>query len=214
MGRSKYLQPGRIEGISLLLNMKPWLRFAAPVVLAACCLCGQPESQAGSYRSVVARNIRTATVKSAFPTRQRLLRVRGTPLPRANQSSAPAITPLTAASATNDFTAADAMTNLAVRPRYIPPPPPKVDPEKLKAEKERLAQNTLAWQKERAEAGSSAAQFAMGMRYLKGDGVEPDPDKAMEYLKKASTNGESRATKKLQELESPPKEEAPARKHP
>lgn len=197
-----------------MFNMKPWLRIAAPVVLAACCLCGQPEGQAGSYRRLVARNIHTPTVKSAFPTRQRLLRARAAAQPRANQPSAPAITPLTPSSATNDVMAADPMTNLVVRPRYIPPPPPKVDPEKLKAEKERLAQNTLAWQKERAESGSSAAQFAMGIRYLKGDGVEPDPDKAMEYLKKASTNGESRATKKLQELESPPKEEAPARKRP
>src|SRR4051812_7589207 len=53
---------------------------------------------------------------------------------------------------------------------YIPPAP-KVDPEKLEAEKKRIESNTVTWLKQRVDEGSSSAQYAMGIRYLNGDGV-------------------------------------------
>ncbi|MDX1951133.1 MAG: hypothetical protein SFY81_03050 [Verrucomicrobiota bacterium] len=73
--------------------------------------------------------------------------------------------------------------------------------EKREKEKSRLAQNSLEWQIKRAEEGSSRAQYALGLRYLTGDGVEKNELTARSYLKQAAENGETLAVKKLAELD-------------
>lgn len=90
-------------------------------------------------------------------------------------------------------------------PRYVPPPPaPKLDPEKVEAEKKRLDQNTVKWLKLRAEEGSSAAQYNLGVRYLTGEGVEQNIDEARILLRKSADAGEERAQRKLEQLDRAP----------
>ena len=86
-------------------------------------------------------------------------------------------------------------TNAA--PRAVPAPPRPADPDKAKAE---AVQRTISFERKNAEQGSPWAQYALGVRYLKGDGLEPDETKAREWLEKAAKKGDSRAKKKLEEI--------------
>jgi TPR repeat protein len=78
-------------------------------------------------------------------------------------------------------------------------------PVKVVTEEERRAiqQKTINFQTERAEAGAAESQYDLGMRYLKGDGLEKDPEKAAKWLKKAADQGHSQAKAALQTLASP-----------
>jgi hypothetical protein len=100
-------------------------------------------------------------------------------------------------------------TNIVQQPPpvFYAPPQPKPDPEKLKAEKERLNRNTVAWLKIRADDGSSSAQYSLGVRYLTGDGVEKNPELGRQLLRKAADAGEERAQRKLDQLDRAPKVE-------
>jgi len=69
------------------------------------------------------------------------------------------------------------------------------------ASKEEVARNTLAFQKQRAQAGAAHAQYDLGVRYQKGDGVDKDLKLARKWLAAAAKNGHSLASKKLAELE-------------
>jgi hypothetical protein len=80
------------------------------------------------------------------------------------------------------------------------PVQPYVAPEKTQEEKDAILRKTIEFQKQRAEAGSPSSQYDLGMRYLTGDGLEKDPDLAKKWLTAASTNGNSQATKKLEEI--------------
>ena len=73
--------------------------------------------------------------------------------------------------------------------------------EQKQLEESAEAKKKLKWQMERAEKGSDPAQYALGMRYLNGDGVEKDLDKAKKWLKEAAKNGNAEAKKKLPEVE-------------
>lgn len=73
--------------------------------------------------------------------------------------------------------------------------------ESAKAKLTAEEQKKLQWQMERAEKGSDSAQFALGVRYLKGEGVPKDAEKAQKWLKEAAKNGNAEAKKKLAELE-------------
>jgi TPR repeat protein len=64
-----------------------------------------------------------------------------------------------------------------------------------------VARRTLEFQRKRAEAGASYAQFDLGVRYLKGDGVEKNMTTARGWLERAAGNGHTQARKRLQELE-------------
>lgn len=77
---------------------------------------------------------------------------------------------------------------------------------KIKAERERLNENAVKWQKERAAAGSAVAMRSLGMRYMTGDGVERDPERGMDLLRKAAAGGDSAAKKELAKIESANKE--------
>jgi TPR repeat protein len=57
----------------------------------------------------------------------------------------------------------------------------------------------LQWQTERAEKGSDPAQFALGMRYLEGKGVEKDLKKARKWLEASAKQGNAEAKKALAE---------------
>jgi TPR repeat protein len=75
-----------------------------------------------------------------------------------------------------------------------------VNSEKAKIEKEELLKRTVAFEKEQAAAGSPTFQYELGVRYLTGDGVEPDLTEAKNWLTKAAKNGNKDAVAKLEEL--------------
>ncbi len=88
------------------------------------------------------------------------------------------------------------------------PPPPRspqvvtnVVSEKTKEQKDELLKKTIEFQKKRAEAGAPSAQYDLGTRYLKGDGVEKDLDLAKKWLTLSAKNGNNQAVKKLSELD-------------
>lgn len=51
-----------------------------------------------------------------------------------------------------------------------------------------------------ARNGSARAQYALGLRYLKGTGVKQDQEKAVNYFKQAAKQGVEQAKKQLEEL--------------
>jgi len=77
---------------------------------------------------------------------------------------------------------------------------PAVDPAKVQAGKEEVERKRLEYQKKRAEEGSPIAQFDMGLRYMKGDGVEKNLELAEKWFTLAEKNGNVHATKQLAEL--------------
>lgn len=68
------------------------------------------------------------------------------------------------------------------------------------AAKAQVARKTLEFQMKRAEAGAAHAQYDLGVRYLKGDGVEKNLDTARKWLAAAARNGNNQAVKKLEEM--------------
>jgi TPR repeat protein len=78
-------------------------------------------------------------------------------------------------------------------PVAAPAPVRRVDPER--------DQRILNFQRQNAASGNPSAQYDLGMRYLRGNGVEQDDAQAMEWLKLASQNGDGRAKKELAELQ-------------
>ena len=86
-------------------------------------------------------------------------------------------------------------------------PTAPVDPAKAQAAKEEATRKTIEFQKRRAEEGSSTAQHDLGVRYLKGDGVEQNVVKGRELLGESAKNGNTQAVKKLAELDKEKKEE-------
>jgi hypothetical protein len=84
--------------------------------------------------------------------------------------------------------------------RLVPPP---VDPEKARAAKDEAQRKTVEFQKKRAAEGSESAQYELGMRYLKGDGVEKDEATGRKWLTESAKNGYTAASKKLEDLDHP-----------
>jgi TPR repeat protein len=133
-----------------------------------------------------------------------------TVLPAFGQYSARRLTrrvaPQTARPQRSAPAAAPAPAPAAVQPapQYQAPlvtaPPPPVNPEKVAAQKSKTERDLLAWQKQRAEAGSDNAQYELGVRYLKGDGVDQDEKLGLKWLRKSAKAGNIQAKKKLAEL--------------
>ena len=90
----------------------------------------------------------------------------------------------------------------AAPPTVVVQPVP-VDPAKAAAAKEEQVRKTVEFQKKRAEQGSPLAQYDLGLRFLKGDGVTQSLDLAKHWLERAATNGNSMAARKLAELKQP-----------
>lgn len=96
------------------------------------------------------------------------------------------------------------------QPAAAPAAPAKpVDPAVLKADKDEAAKKLVAYQKERAEAGSESCQLALGVRYMTGDGVERDLALSRKWLEASAKQGNDQAPKRLEELK---KLEAEAKK--
>jgi len=89
--------------------------------------------------------------------------------------------------------AVPATTNAAV-----PAPPPPADAEKAKQENVR---KTIEFQKKRAAEGSPSAQYELGLRYLRGDGVEQDETAGMKLLEQSAQQDYTLAKRKLEELQ-------------
>lgn len=78
--------------------------------------------------------------------------------------------------------------------------PAPVDPEKEKAKQAEALKKTIEFQKKRAEEGSPSAQYELGMRYLKGDGLDKDVETGRKWIEKSAAQDYSLAKKKLEEL--------------
>jgi len=61
----------------------------------------------------------------------------------------------------------------------------------------------LQHQKRLAERGYATAQYDLGRRYLRGDGVEKDATVGRQWLQKAAQNGSAEAAQLLQQLADP-----------
>ncbi len=86
------------------------------------------------------------------------------------------------------------------QPTAAKPPPAPVVREKSQQEKDEITRKTVAFQKQRAEAGAASAQYDLGVRYLTGDGVEKDPETARKWIEASAKQGYSMAVRKLEEL--------------
>ncbi len=58
----------------------------------------------------------------------------------------------------------------------------------------------LQFQMQNAHKGDPRSQYALGMRYLEGIGVERNEFLAREYLEKSSAQGDRRAAARLKEI--------------
>ena len=80
------------------------------------------------------------------------------------------------------------------------PIPPREQIEAKAAKRNQAAIDSLT---RNATKGLAFAEYELGLRYLKGDGVEVDPAKAKEWLQKAAAQGYAKAKAALQSLPSP-----------
>lgn len=78
-------------------------------------------------------------------------------------------------------------------------PPTAAELEQQKMEQSAEEKKKIQWQMDRAEKGSDPAQFAIGMRYLEGNGVDKDLKKARKYLTESARQGNADAKKTLAE---------------
>lgn len=116
----------------------------------------------------------------------------GSARPRAAQASA-AAAPAAAPRATVAPGAPAAAPGATAVPAAAPTPVRKADPER--------EQRIINFQRQNAASGNPSAQYDLGMRYVRGNGVDKDEAQAMEWLKLAAQNGDSRAKKELATLQ-------------
>ena len=57
------------------------------------------------------------------------------------------------------------------------------------------------WYLQAALGGNPSAQYNPAIMYIKGEGVRPDRQKAMEWFEKAATNGSTEAQEALKKLQ-------------
>ncbi len=81
-----------------------------------------------------------------------------------------------------------------------PPVAPQPESDRVRANREEAARKAVDYQKKRADEGSPQAQYDLGSRFLKGDGVERNELLGREWLQKAAKNGYIHAQRKLDEL--------------
>ncbi len=74
-------------------------------------------------------------------------------------------------------------------------------PGKTEKEKDELLRKTIEYQKKRAGEGSATSQYDLGMRYLKGDGLDKDLELARKWLTMSADGGNNQAREKLLELD-------------
>ena len=71
---------------------------------------------------------------------------------------------------------------------------------KTDAEKAELLKKTIKSERKRAEGGSDAAQYDVGMRYFRGDGVEKNLEEARKWLEMSAKQGHETAAKRLEDV--------------
>ncbi len=162
---------------SLLAQNTP-TKLTQPVVNAQAQAQAQAQAAAEEQRAA-----RDARFKSSY----------GTTAPRAPQAAAaPVAAPMAPPTALPVAAPAQPGAKTAA-PVAAPAPARKSDPER--------EQRIINFQRQNAVSGNPSSQYDLGMRYVKGDGVEKDDKQAMEWLKLAAQNGNSRAQKELTALE-------------
>lgn len=75
-------------------------------------------------------------------------------------------------------------------------------------------QRIVDFQRQKAISGNPTSQYDLGMRYLKGDGVEQDREQALRWLKMANQGGNNRAAKQLEMIAREPAPQKTADKKP
>lgn len=157
-----------------LLAQNTPTKLTQPVVNAQAQAQAQAQAAAEEQRAA-----RDARFKSSY----------GTTAPRAPQpAAAPVAAPVAPPTALPVAAPAQPGAKAAA-----PAPARKADPER--------EQRVINFQRQNAVSGNPSSQYDLGMRYVKGAGVEKDDKQAMEWLKLAAQNGNSRAQKELTALE-------------
>ena len=86
----------------------------------------------------------------------------------------------------------------------LPPQPTAQQVSDQRAQSElkasQAADRVLKFHQELADKGDPYGEYQMGLRYLKGDGVEKDPRKAREMFVKAAAQGKEEASAELEKL--------------
>lgn len=78
---------------------------------------------------------------------------------------------------------------------------PAVAAPRVRREDPEREQRIINFQRQNAISGNPSSQYDLGMRYVKGDGVEQDDKQALEWLKLSAKSGHGRAKKELAALE-------------
>jgi hypothetical protein len=76
-------------------------------------------------------------------------------------------------------------------------PSPTVPARPPSLSKDEVERKRLEFQFDRAEKGSASAQYDLGVRFLKGDGVEQNEELGRSWLEKAAKQGDDAAFQKL-----------------
>jgi TPR repeat protein len=84
-------------------------------------------------------------------------------------------------------------------------------PQKTAEEKQDIIQRTVAIQRKRAERGDAIAQYDLGMRLMRGEGVEKNMDEAVKWLHRSADQGNSLAKKQIEDLDKKASEPATAK---
>lgn len=77
---------------------------------------------------------------------------------------------------------------------------PPLDPDKAAEVRSAREARVLEFQRRRAAAGAPTAQYDLGMRYLKGDGVEQNAALARHWLELSAKGGNKQAARTLESL--------------
>ncbi len=99
---------------------------------------------------------------------------------------------------------AAARGGVGASPAVVPGAPtalPVVAAPVVRREDPEREQRIINFQRQNAISGNPSSQYDLGMRYVKGDGVEQDDKQALEWLKLSAKSGNGRAKKELAALE-------------
>jgi hypothetical protein len=83
------------------------------------------------------------------------------------------------------------------QPSVLPPPDVVA---KINAKKKSGEDAIIKFEQDQAAKGSATYQRRLGLRYIKGNGLEKDPDKGREWLLKAASQGDTEAADELKKL--------------
>ena len=114
-------------------------------------------------------------------------------LPPGSVATQPPPIPATPAKPVSPPATTSARTGLVAVP--VAPVKTKTD-----AEKDEILKKTMESERRRAEGGSDSAQYDVGMRYFRGDGVEKNLEEAKKWLEMSAKQGNETAAKRLEDV--------------